>query len=114
VIVDCSIEECCANEFMSYSRGALKDFYGRDGGLLKEFVHYSSHCLRNRSVYRFPPGFSPREFLWTVEWKRINPNTMAMAFVPAIAADVPPKKEYVRAEGWTLVEFTRIANTNAF
>ena len=56
VLVDCSIEECAANEYFSHGRVALNIFYDLDGGMIKEFHHFNSHSLRNRSVYYVAPG----------------------------------------------------------
>ena len=111
VLVDCSIETCCANEFMSFSRSALKEFY--DGGnILREFFHYNSHCFRYKTVYAMPLGFKPREFLWRAVWKTINPNTMVMVYVPTLVG-VSCRKEHIRAEGLVFIIFERVL-TNGF
>ena len=112
VLLDCTIEECAANEYMSYSRGALNAFYGREGGMSREFLHFNSHCFRNRSVYHGIAAFSPREFLWRVVWKKTDPDTIVLAYVPLVDSDVPCAKENVRAEAWTLVECKRVRNAN--
>ena len=112
VIVDASVEDCAVLEFMNFSRRNLNDFYGKDGGILKNIFKNNNHCFVNRSVYAIMPGFHHREFVWKVMWKRISADEVIVVYKPievnAVWNFPTAEGKVLRASSWTWVRFRRL------
>jgi len=112
VIVDASVEECAVLEFINFSRRNLNDFYGKDGGILKDIFKNNNHCFVNRSIYTLIPGFYSREFIWKVIWKRLSADEFIVVYEPVELNSVwnfpIAEDKVVRASSWTLVKYRRL------
>ena len=112
VIVDASVEECAVLEFVNFSRRNLSDFYGKDGGILKNIFKNNNHSFVNRSVYAIIHGFHHREFVWKVMWKRISVDEVIVFYAPielnAVWNFPIAEGKVVRASFWTWVKFRRL------
>ncbi|GMI09865.1 hypothetical protein TrVE_jg7422 [Triparma verrucosa] len=98
-IVDASIEDCAASEWMRMSRGQKKVHYN-SGGLDRAVVNLNNHNETYHLVMDFGvTSFAPREWLTSCVWKKEDENNIIVGVEDVEDANFPPGagKGYVRA-----------------
>ena len=109
-IVDASIEDCAAWEYVRVTRGRLRS-HRKNGGLEKSVVKLNNHCdLYHNAVDFGIKTFAPREWLSKVVWKMMEEDTMIVCFEDTEHDDFPlgAGKDYVRASSGSFWKYERL------
>jgi hypothetical protein len=82
VIVDASLEECEAWDFLMGSRARTRDFYKSKRGVERQTVPINDHSLIQHVVYDLGLGLSHREGFTKMIWKKLDSDHIVSVYEP--------------------------------
>ncbi|GMH73697.1 hypothetical protein TL16_g06259 [Triparma laevis f. inornata] len=115
-VVDATVEDCAAWEYLKMSRAQLNVHYkSGGGGLDRKVVNITDHSDIYHLAMDFGvSSFAPREWLMKCVWKMLDANTMLVGIEDTEDNNFPigAGKKYVRASATAFWKYERLNEEN--